>query len=175
MKITKETGIVIIFSKEEKACHDFIKKEICNILVIAEEVINSIGYKYSINDEYNIIVKVFSQDGKEDPDIRDLYTIFAELINSINELHSNSKQSFSAGISIGEVSLAEKSARDLIEKYGALKSFLIDEDSFTFINDEIINLYSEDKQMNNLDKWHDFITPDKVKKMIAKKNIYYIQ
>lgn len=167
MEIKKETSIVIAINTRVE---DSIRKEVSNILESAKEMLSKIGYDYHM--ESSIIVKICLQKNKTVPDIRDFYTILAQLIDSIWELHTSSKQSFSAGISIGEYSAAEKSALDLITKYGSLNKIMLDESTFAFVNDDVINLYCEDKEMNNLEKW--IATPEKLKNIIYTDKIYYI-
>ena len=169
IEITKETGVVVVLNTQNKDALDKIEKDFRNMDV------KTFGFEYDINcSSDSMVVKVVQNDDSRVIEKKDLYIILSFIIGYFSEISKEFNNILTGVISAGEISIVEKSAKRFIIEHKQFPRIMLDDSAFSFINNDMINIYTEDREMNELDKLDDFLYPDGLLKIIKKDEFHFI-
>ena len=175
MEITKDTGIVIILKTITGQNLDELEQSIHAHFDVADSPLSFLGYELKINrisDE--IIIKVIQDKESDVFEKRTLYKVFAFIVEILSGIQKELNNIINGIISIDKISIAEKSAKSFISEHEKFPRIMLDDFAFSFINDDMINIYTEDKEDNKLNEWKIPLTPDELVKKIKKDEFHYI-
>ena len=175
MEITKDTGIVIILKTITGQNLDELEQSIHAHLDGEDSPLPSLGYELKINRETDeIIIKVVQDKESDIFEKRTLYKAFAFIVEILSGIQKELNNIINGIISVDKIVIAEKSAKSFISEHEKFPRIMLDDLAFSFINDDMINIYTEDKEDNKLNEWGLVLTPDEMMKKIKKDEFHYI-
>ena len=179
--MTKDIGVVVLLKPLLGIKLKRLLQVSENMLSNRKESFDVLGFSYKINKGIcKLYIEINSTNRQNSPEKKEIFEIFSLLVETIKQIHDDfvlkTKSDFCSGVCVGNIDLAEQLVNVLVSSNRKKKKILVENETFSFINDDMINIETNDNEMEKSSDLKILLSPIELKKIINKDsdNVHYI-